>query len=162
MHAYDIVSGNWRYLKWQHTWWSGVYSIMLTKASILHRDYLTSFSSGSLLPTEFLEHIDKTRNCEDIAMAYVVAAKSRTPPVWVKSIVYEVSKGGISSGQSHFIDRSKCLAVLDHMVRKKHKKAVSWVVGRQKAVNLLAPWTRWTSTVQIFTVVIRHWFFGDE
>jgi len=48
---------------------------MLTKASILHRDYLTSFADGSLLPAGFLKHIDKTRNCEDIAMAYVVAAK---------------------------------------------------------------------------------------
>lgn len=32
--------GQRNYLRWQHTWWSGTYSIILTKASLLHRDYL--------------------------------------------------------------------------------------------------------------------------
>lgn len=77
LHAFDIINGHWRYLKWQHTWWNGAYSILLTKASILHRDYLAAFASEShdILPSAFLRHIDKSRNCEDIAMAYVVAEK---------------------------------------------------------------------------------------
>jgi len=65
------------------------------------------------------------------------------------------------SSKSIISSRSKCLAVLDHMVRKKHKKPVSWVVGKQKAVNLLAPWTRWTSALQILVVIVRQWLFGD-
>ena len=73
MHAHDIVSGALRYLKWQHTWWNGAYSIMLTKAAVLHKDYLLDFSK--VLPAEVLQHVDKMRNCEDIAMAYVVAEK---------------------------------------------------------------------------------------
>ena len=77
LHAFDIFNGHWRYLKWQHTWWNGAYSILLTKASILHKDYLADFASKSnnVLPSAFLHHIDKSRNCEDIAMAYVVAEK---------------------------------------------------------------------------------------
>jgi glucuronyl/N-acetylglucosaminyl transferase EXT2 len=56
-YAYDAVTGAVKYLRWQHTWWSGVFSIMLTKASFLHRDYLrlyvlcyTAFFLPSFLP----------------------------------------------------------------------------------------------------------------
>lgn len=71
MTAYDVISGNQRYLNWQYTWWSGVYTIMLTKAAIMHRDYLPDYEK--LVPKEMLTHIDKNRNCEDISMAHVVA-----------------------------------------------------------------------------------------
>ena len=73
MHIYDIFQGNMRYLNWQFTWWNGMYTIMLTKAAILHRDYLPEFDK--LVPLEMVTHIDAARNCEDIAMAYVVAKK---------------------------------------------------------------------------------------
>jgi hypothetical protein len=43
MHAFDTSTGAMQYLKWQHTWWSGTYSIMLTKASIFHKKYLGAF-----------------------------------------------------------------------------------------------------------------------
>jgi hypothetical protein len=52
-----------------------MYSIMLTKISLLHRDYLFKYASGKVLPARFLEHIDQARNCEDIAMAYLVAVE---------------------------------------------------------------------------------------
>ncbi len=71
MHASDVDTGALRYLNWQFTWWSGVYSIMLTKASLLHRDYLYAYDK--VVPGAMLQHIDSVRNCEDIAMAYVVA-----------------------------------------------------------------------------------------
>jgi hypothetical protein len=48
---------------------------MLTKISLLHRDYLFKYASGKVLPARFLEHIDQARNCEDIAMAYLVAVE---------------------------------------------------------------------------------------
>ena len=73
MHAFDIVSGKSRYLRWQHTWWSGLYSIMLTKISFLHRDHLRDYETH--VPPTFKAYVDKHRNCEDIAMAYVVALK---------------------------------------------------------------------------------------
>ena len=70
MHAQHPGSGQMRYLRWQHTWWSGIYSVMLTKVAFLHRDYLIAFPK--LVPQEFLDHVDRGRNCEDLAMAYVV------------------------------------------------------------------------------------------
>ena len=38
---------------------------------MLHRDYLPLYDQ--LVPPFFLKFIDENRNCEDIAMAYVVA-----------------------------------------------------------------------------------------
>jgi hypothetical protein len=53
-----------------------MYTIMLTKAAILHRDFLPKYDQ--IIPKAMVEHIDKNRNCEDIAMAYVVAKEVRT------------------------------------------------------------------------------------
>ena len=75
MHGYDIISGAIKYNRWQHTWWSGMYTIILTKAAIMNRQYLYEYDK--LLPEMMIKHIDKQRNCEDIAMAYVVALKVR-------------------------------------------------------------------------------------
>ena len=113
MHAVDASTGIMRYLRWQHTWWSGVYSIVLTKASFLHRDHLVAFAKT--VPPAFLDHIDRVRNCEDLAMALTVLSTTRAAPVWIDGIVYEVSGqniGGISSGGSHFDKRSECLQTL--------------------------------------------------
>jgi CTP:phosphocholine cytidylyltransferase-like protein len=135
MHTYNIDSGTLRYLNWQFTWWNGIYTIMLTKATILDQKYL--FDYDKVIPKTFLEHIDQSRNCEDIAMAYVVALKSHAAPVWVQSTVYETTTGGISSGASHFDTRSHCLDILHAMVAPHW----SWVTGHQKAVAL--SWLDW-------------------
>jgi hypothetical protein len=79
MHVFDILRGNLRYLNWQFTWWGGMYTIMLTKAAIMHRDYLAEYDK--YVPQEMLAHIDTMRNCEDIAMAQVVAKKVRVQRV---------------------------------------------------------------------------------
>jgi len=103
-----------------------MYSIMLTKISFLHRDYLAAFSKHT--PTAFLDHITKIRNCEDVAMAHVVAKLSNAAPVWMDGVVYEVSEKGISSGQSHFNDRSDCISHL----KKMSGGEWPWVTGKQK------------------------------
>ena len=61
--------------RWQHSWWNGMYSIMLTKIAIFHKEYLDAYQR--LIPPEMLQYVDKNRNCEDIAMAHVVAAEVR-------------------------------------------------------------------------------------
>lgn len=43
LHAIDTTTGKARYLRWQHTWWSGMYSIVLSKVCFLHKDYLADF-----------------------------------------------------------------------------------------------------------------------
>lgn len=128
-HAYNPITGAMQYLRWQHTWWNGVYSIMLTKVSFFHKDYLNDFFE--VLPESLIEKIDKNRNCEDIAMAYVIAKKSNAAPVWVKSIVYEEAESGISAQDSHFENRGDCLTELAAL-----DKASPWVVGYQKIVPI--------------------------
>jgi hypothetical protein len=71
LHGYDPYSGDARYYRWQHTWWNGQYSIVLTKACFLHRDHFVSFKQ--LVPVAVLKYVDLVRNGEDIAMAHVVA-----------------------------------------------------------------------------------------
>lgn len=128
MVDYNVEDGLSRYLNWQFTWWSGSYSIMLTKAALLDRKYLYEYPK--IIPQEFFDHIDKMRNCEDIAMAYAVALQTNAAPVWTSVIVYEIggSGSGISSGGQHFDTRSDCLNVLQGMMGGK----IPWVTGYQK------------------------------
>jgi hypothetical protein len=79
MNAYDARTDQDRYLRWQHTWWNGIYSIILTKACFLHRRYLDDYFK--ILPAKLIEEMDNDRNCEDIAMAYVVAKQVSSPPL---------------------------------------------------------------------------------
>jgi hypothetical protein len=82
-----------------------MYTIMLTKAAIMHRDYLAEYDK--YVPQEMLAHIDKMRNCEDIAMAQVVAKKVRVryaqwgpelPCTYVwNAVLFVLSIWGISS-----------------------------------------------------------------
>ncbi len=102
-----------QYLRWQHTWWNGRYSIILTKIAFMHKKYLSRYHE--MVPKSLLDYIDDHRNCEDIAMAYVIAT-SGNAPLWVKAGhggVWEEAAAGISSGVTHFEDRSKCLSVID-------------------------------------------------
>lgn len=74
--TYDAITGLARYKNWQYTWWNGIYNIVLTKAALLHKKYLYEYSK--VIPKEFLTFIDENRNCEDLAMAYLVSIQ-----VWV-------------------------------------------------------------------------------
>lgn len=127
MNAFDTTTGHARYLRWQHTWWSGLYSIILTKVSFLHRDYLAEYFR--IIPPHFLQYIDEHRNCEDLAMAYVVASASKLPPVWALAAgITETSTSGISSAKDHFIQRGRCLDELSRL-------------GEQEGAYKDAPWT---------------------
>lgn len=50
-----------------------MYNIVLTKAAILHKSYLNEYVK--VIPKEFLQFIDNNRNCEDLAMQYVVSVQ---------------------------------------------------------------------------------------
>jgi len=73
MYSYDVNSGASKYLKWQHTWWNGIYAIVLTKAAFLHRDYFRDYAHR--IPSSLNTFVDHERNCEDIIMAHLVATE---------------------------------------------------------------------------------------
>jgi glucuronyl/N-acetylglucosaminyl transferase EXT2 len=134
--TYDSITGLARYKNWQYTWWNGMYNIVLTKAAILHKSYLNEY--GKVIPKEFLQFIDNNRNCEDLAMQYVVSVQSQAPPVWTKVIFYDIASGGISSGGSHFDIRSECVQRLEKLSGYKYP----WHIGYQK-VTKLSTWNSW-------------------
>jgi hypothetical protein len=90
-------------------WWHGMYNIILTKCCFFHRDFLATYFAS--LSQQTLDFIDRRRNCEDIAMQFVVSnATGGIPPVWVQAYYRDAGqKSGISQGKSHDRDRSECI-----------------------------------------------------
>jgi hypothetical protein len=99
--SHNTITGLARYLNWQYTWWNGIYSLVLTKACLLHQKYLSAYDR--IIPPQFLQYIDEHRNCEDVAMAVVTNKLAKAPPVWTSVRFYDIAGSGISSGgKSHF------------------------------------------------------------
>ncbi|GMH44242.1 hypothetical protein BSKO_12176 [Bryopsis sp. KO-2023] len=95
------------------TFIQGDYSIVLSKAAILHRDYLELYSNH--MPQNMRDYVDTHRNCEDITIQFLVANVTHEPPEFVNSLwITDKGKGplkvqGISSGGNHLETRTTCL-----------------------------------------------------
>lgn len=99
--------GRFRYGGWWSVWWTGTYSMVLSKAAFFHSKYLDIYTNN--MPSSISDYITKNRflwslfpfplipfmslanfefeffrNCEDIAMSFLVANVSGAPPVWVQ------------------------------------------------------------------------------
>lgn len=131
LNAWNPVSGQARYLRWQHTWWNGLYSIVLTKVAFLHKRYLQLYKET--LPAAISQFIDDRMNCEDIVMAHLVAVQSEAAPVWAQGNPQEGAASGISSGKKHFDTRSQCLQFLHDVTPRSPSP---WVIGYQKVVPM--------------------------
>lgn len=110
------------YRCWWRVWWHGTYSIILTKAAILHHDFFHSYSAPE--HKEVRELVDKKWNCEDIAMQFLIANITSLPPIYVKGHLDDKGAlGGISTSQNvvvagHMADRSACLNDLAAIYKK--------------------------------------------
>lgn len=105
--------GSYRYQSsFKYVWWHGRYNLILTKCCFLHRDFLPLYFSS--LSSSTLEYIDQKRNCEDIAMQFVVSNHTGgAPPVWVQAKFTDHGQtSGISQGQDHARERSECVGRL--------------------------------------------------
>ncbi|KAL6603274.1 hypothetical protein ACP70R_043635 [Stipagrostis hirtigluma subsp. patula] len=106
-----------RYGSWWSVWWTGTYSMVLSKASFLHKQYLDLYTN--YMPQPIRDYVNENRNCEDIAMSFLVANVTGAPPVWVQGRIFEIGSSGISSLKGHSLQRSKCLntfaAMYGHM-----------------------------------------------
>jgi len=69
------------YRRWWTVWLTGKYSIILTKACFMHERFLEAYTHHA--PHEIIDFVDRKRNCEDIAMQFVVGNATGAPPVWV-------------------------------------------------------------------------------
>ncbi len=94
-------------------WWHGYYSIILTKAALFHHDFLRAYTER--MPAPIREMVDRERNCEDIAMQFLIANLTQLPPIYVKGRLQDLGAlNGISTSRNvmaaaHMDSRSKCL-----------------------------------------------------
>jgi hypothetical protein len=128
----DVYTGLSKYLRWQHTWWNGKYTLMLTKVALIHKKYLDLFQRS--VPENVLNYIDKHRNCEDIVMAHVISQHTQLPPVWLEAVIFDTgltTGGGISSGGTHFVARGDCVDMMVNVTG-----VWPWVLGYQKSIPM--------------------------
>ncbi|XP_010554651.1 PREDICTED: glycosyltransferase family 64 protein C4-like [Tarenaya hassleriana] len=95
------------YSGWWSVWWTGTYSMVLSKAAFFHKKYLNLYTNE--MPASIKEFITKNRNCEDIAMSFLVANATNAPPIWVKGKINEIGSTGISSIGGHTEKRARCV-----------------------------------------------------
>ena len=110
-----------------HTWpvvfLTGKFNIILTKACFLLSKYLSPYS-GEDHPNEIRDYVDKHKNCEDVAMSFLVAnatkyEQSTSGPIYVEGSVKDTGLfGGISTGSGHMTTRSDCLTELASIYTK--------------------------------------------
>jgi hypothetical protein len=115
-------NGKLEYRCWWRVWWHGTYSIILTKAAILHHDFFGLYMQDRHQSVR--ELVDRRRNCEDIAMQFLVANETSLPPIYVKGHLDDKGAlGGISTRQNivkagHMQERSDCLNDLEKLYHK--------------------------------------------
>lgn len=110
MHWLDKSKGSaehYTYGGWWSVWWMGTYSMVLSKAAFFHKKYLDLYTNK--MPVSFRDYVTKNRNCEDIAMSFLVANATHAPPIWVKGKIFEIGSTGISSLGGHSKRRSQCV-----------------------------------------------------
>ncbi|KAK6933038.1 Glycosyl transferase 64 domain [Dillenia turbinata] len=110
MHWVDKSKGNgdqFIYGGWWSVWWTGTYSMVLSKAAFFHKKYLRLYTED--MPASIREYTAKNRNCEDIAMSFLVANATGAPPIWVKGKIFEIGSTGISSLGGHNEKRTQCV-----------------------------------------------------
>jgi hypothetical protein len=112
-HVHSATTNRLIYRAWWYIWRTGSYSMILTKAAFLHQKYYHEYTQH--LPQEMKDYIDQNRNCEDLAMQFLVSNITRLPPVYVKGHLNDLGPlGGISTSQNviaaaHMDARSVCL-----------------------------------------------------
>ena len=120
------------YRCWWRVWWHGVYSIILTKAALLHHDFFVMYTNA--MPQSVRDLVDRVRNCEDLAMQFLMANATGLPPIYVKGHVQDLGVfNGISTSKNvasahHMDGRSKCLNALTEIYGGRVPLVISHVV----------------------------------
>ena len=67
-----------RYRHYWYVWWHGVYSMVLTKAAFCHHKYFEMYTND--LPKAVWDFVHENKNCEDIAMQFMISNATGLPP----------------------------------------------------------------------------------
>lgn len=132
------------YHTWPVVYGRQKFNIILTKASFFHKMYLEMYHDDKENPREVLDYVDQHKNCEDIAMAFLVArhAKSKRTqqtqhnqeepfycvdcPVYIHGKIQDLglfngisTSGGSLAPSGHMEKRSMCLDALTDIYKEK-------------------------------------------
>ncbi|GMT30923.1 hypothetical protein PFISCL1PPCAC_22220, partial [Pristionchus fissidentatus] len=89
------------------------YSMILTSFAFVHKEFLFEYTYNQ--HPAILEYIDSHRNCEDIAINYLVSHLTRKPPLKVvkKASLSNGAKSGLSGRGSHYTERTDCIRMFN-------------------------------------------------
>nr|AAC47510.1 multiple exostoses homolog 2 [Caenorhabditis elegans] len=85
-------------------------SMILTGAAFIHKNYLTAYTYE--MPAEIREHVNSIKNCEDIAMNYLVSHLTRKPPIKTTSrwtLKCPTCTESLYKEGTHFEKRHECM-----------------------------------------------------
>ncbi|KAI2652916.1 Exostosin-1c [Labeo rohita] len=109
-HFWDPVKKAWGYT----SKWTNEYSIVLTGAAFYHRYYHHLFSH--YLPSSLRALVDRTSNCEDILMNFLVSSVTHLPPIKVaqrkqykEMPTLQGTKMAPWANPEHFTQRQECV-----------------------------------------------------
>lgn len=122
------------YHNWPMVFANHKFNMIMTKASFFHSKYLEMYHNDEKNPKEVLALVDEQKNCEDIAMAFVVAQNTkrsveidmqssrycRDCPIYTSGKIKDSGLfSGISSGGGHIDKRSNCLDRITEIYAKR-------------------------------------------
>lgn len=117
------------------------FSMVLTKCSFFHVDWMDLYWSEDRTTTELREYVEKHNNCEDILMAFLHAHYTRDPPIYLNMPFTD--KGlvkGISTAPGHLEARSACIREFSKKLGKDTLVSSDLVLTRMKNVKSNDGW----------------------
>lgn len=85
-------------------------SMILTGAAFLHKNYLSTYTYQ--MPSTIRSHVDSIKNCEDIAMNFLVSHLTRKPPIKTTSrwtLKCPTCTESLFKTDTHFEKRHECI-----------------------------------------------------
>ncbi|KAI1723382.1 glycosyl transferase family 64 domain-containing protein [Ditylenchus destructor] len=86
------------------------YNMVLTSGAFIHRSYLRAYTYE--MPEVIREHIDVKKNCEDIAVNFLISHLTRKAPIKTTPITNtrgKFSPQGLSTRGGHYKERADCI-----------------------------------------------------
>lgn len=109
------------------------YSMVLTKSSFFHVDWMDAYWSEDRTMTDLREYVEKHNNCEDILMAFIHAHYTRVPPIFLDVPFTDTGLvKGISTKPDHLAARTACVREFAKVLGKDTLVSTDLVLSRMK------------------------------
>ena len=142
-------------------WFTGEYSMVLTKVAMFHKKFLTLYTN--YMPNEIKEHVDLKMNCEDIAFQAMMSNWTGLSPIYIRGHYWDVgSLDGVSTKRSHWSERNECVTDLVRLYggTSPFVKSHTVIVSTHSRIPALisSSWTEYFAT----DFISNYWFPSDS